>query len=778
MSALFPTPVHSYTTFSDTVTVSDSTTKTSIQSTSVECIPKYPLRVTHQFIPRRAQDFEDGGAYPEVHVTQFPLEMGKKTETSGFSLLGNHHNTLALQVDGNDGKIKYDAIITEQHRAKQIQVYTKFSDLVEKESTEIYVDHPDHEEQVATALRTQKALQTLVQTKVSSSLPLDIKQQKTVKETAKYIRYTPNDQGIAKGSNQRIIRMVEVAKDPMEPPKFQHTKAVRGPPSPPVPVLHSPARKLTLADQQAWKIPPCISNWKNSKGFTIALDKRLAADGRGLQQVTVNDNFASLSEALAIAERKAREEVNLRAQVQKKLAMKQKEQKENQLRELASKARMERAGIRVDSGEEEEDRRRGRHRRSSSADNARQRHDSQDEDRDSDSDAEGRRERDRIRRERKKEREREMRMEKLGKKGKLARDEDRDISEKIALGQLQGGGKAGGTDGMFDSRLFNQSQGIGSGFGQEDEYNVYSKPMVDRGKASVYRPKGDDGAIDAEKDYEDLKHGHSKRFKADKQFRGTEAVARGGGRDGPVQFSYDDTKSEDNEDASKTRFPDARRTDPRRSPSGSPVESKSKTRHPSSSPLRSHDNGRGSSPHSHSRGRSPSSSPRKSRDRGRSSSRSPLHSRSRRRSPSGSPPRSRGRGRSPSRSLPRSRGRGRFPSPFRGRGRDRSALRERKRSPSRSPSFSRERGRPRARSRSSSYSRGHSRRRTPPSYKRSRRSPSRSRSRSSEDRRKRRRRSPSEDSDDDPFGLDQFLTDARKGTGKDRRSSGRGRRSR
>ncbi|CAN0477339.1 unnamed protein product, partial [Scytosiphon promiscuus] len=48
----------------------------------------------------------------------------------------------------------------------------------------------------------------------------------------------------------------------------------------PVPVLHSPPRKVTVQDQQAWKIPPCVSNWKNARGYTIPLDKRLAADGR------------------------------------------------------------------------------------------------------------------------------------------------------------------------------------------------------------------------------------------------------------------------------------------------------------------------------------------------------------------------------------------------------------------------------------------------------------------------------------------------------------------
>lgn len=42
---------------------------------------------------------------------------------------------------------------------------------------------------------------------------------------------------------------------------------------------------MTVADQEAWKIPPSISNWKNAKGYCIPLDKRLAADGRGLQEV-------------------------------------------------------------------------------------------------------------------------------------------------------------------------------------------------------------------------------------------------------------------------------------------------------------------------------------------------------------------------------------------------------------------------------------------------------------------------------------------------------------
>src|SRR3954465_15978009 len=104
--------------------------------------------------------------------------------------------------------------------------------------------------------------------------------------------------------------------------------------------MHSPPRKVTAKEQQEWVIPPCISNWKNAKGYTIPLDKRLAADGRGLQEFQINDNFAKLSESLYIAERTARDEVAKRAEVERRLKLKEKEKKEELLRKLAQEARM------------------------------------------------------------------------------------------------------------------------------------------------------------------------------------------------------------------------------------------------------------------------------------------------------------------------------------------------------------------------------------------------------------------------------------------------------
>lgn len=674
MSTLFPAPVRSYTTFNDDAQATPTAPSTAPSSAATSAPPPpYPHRVRERFVPRTASDFGDGGAYPELHVAQFPLSMGKKRTSGGARSSG----TLALQVRSEDGSAGYDAVVTQHHRTKA-NVFTRLSDMVEKSVSADALALPSREDELAATARTREALQALVVGK--STTAADVARQKSVNETATYVRYTPHDQGhMGAQSQQRIIRMVDVAKDPMEPPKFQHKKAVRGPPSPPVPVLHSPPRKLTLQDQQSWKIPPMISNWKNSKGFTIALDKRLAADGRGLQQVTVNDNFASLSEALAIAERKAREEVNMRATVQKKLAMKQKEQKESELRDLASKARMERSGIPVSSGDNDtvDTDRRGRRDRDDDRDDRDDR-DYRDDDKDDrddrDDDPRGRRERDSIRHERKKERERELRLQKLGKKGKLTRDDDRDVSEKIALGQLQGAGKLAG-DALFDSRLFNQSQGISSGFGADDDYTVYSKPLVDRGKASVYRPKGDDAGLgDPDKQLEDLRDGQTKRFKADKQFRGTEQVGRG--RDGPVQFSYDTTKNDDDSDDDKNDKDD----DDKR--------------------------------------------------RGRGVARSP-------------PPRAR-------------------------------AARRHSRSVSRSRSPSYNRSRPRRRSLSRGGSRDRDRRAPAPvASRRSHRSRSRSDS-FGRDRKRSRRNDSDSDSGDDPFGLDQFLTDARKGGRADeKRGSGR-----
>lgn len=82
-----------------------------------------------------------------------------------------------------------------------------------------------------------------------------------------------------------------------------------------------------------------------------------------------------------------------------------------------------------------------------------------------------------MREERKRDREREYRMEKAKKpKHNAPRDDDRDISEAVALGKqlpksfifFKHSTFNFSQDTLFDARLFNTTQGVSSGFGNED----------------------------------------------------------------------------------------------------------------------------------------------------------------------------------------------------------------------------------------------------------------------------------------------------------------------
>ena len=64
----------------------------------------------------------------------------------------------------------------------------------------------------------------------------------------------------------------------------------------------------------------------------------------GPQNLQISKNFEKLEDALSIAERMAREAVEMRAAMAKRLAEKEKERHEKQLMELAIKARIDRAG--------------------------------------------------------------------------------------------------------------------------------------------------------------------------------------------------------------------------------------------------------------------------------------------------------------------------------------------------------------------------------------------------------------------------------------------------
>jgi len=160
-------------------------------------------------------------------------------------------------------------------------------------------------------------------------------------------------------------------------------------------------------------------------------------------------------------------------------------------------------------------------------------------------------EREKIRENRRKEREREHRLENKGgsnRKSKVTRDQGRDISEKLALGMVV----PKTTEALYDQRLFNQSQGLDSGFGDEEDYNIYDKSLHNKEReAALYRaPKRDEELYGEKISMEKIIN--TNRFKPDRDFEGVDRTVPVEPRSGPVQFEQDVEpqlpEDQDNED--------------------------------------------------------------------------------------------------------------------------------------------------------------------------------------------------------------------------------------
>jgi SNW domain-containing protein 1 len=132
-------------------------------------------------LPIDITDFEDGGAYPEIHIVQYPLNMGKP----GFK----SSELVPIQVSEN-GKLKTDLIV-KQGTNKNKLVQCEIKDLKEKAGNADLLALPDSKEQMETAEKTRLAFESLINGKISSAKASNIV---PVVDNAEptYIRYTPN----------------------------------------------------------------------------------------------------------------------------------------------------------------------------------------------------------------------------------------------------------------------------------------------------------------------------------------------------------------------------------------------------------------------------------------------------------------------------------------------------------------------------------------------------------------------------------------------------------
>lgn len=93
---------------------------TTLSVTTAEA-PPYGRR--HGFVPRKDADFGGGGAFPEIHVAQYPLGMGRPDASKGGK-------TLAVSIK-EDGQVDYDAIVRQGANRSKI-VHSDHKALVPK----------------------------------------------------------------------------------------------------------------------------------------------------------------------------------------------------------------------------------------------------------------------------------------------------------------------------------------------------------------------------------------------------------------------------------------------------------------------------------------------------------------------------------------------------------------------------------------------------------------------------------------------------------------------
>ncbi len=133
------------------------------------------------YFPRQAEDFGDGGAFPEIHIAQYPLNMGKQgTRSSAI---------VCVDVD-DKGQIRYDAIV-KQGNNKEKLIQTSLGDIKEKKADADLVSLPTEDEELETAERTKRALEQILEGKIKQAKPSTVLAQPEVEEPT-YIRYTPN----------------------------------------------------------------------------------------------------------------------------------------------------------------------------------------------------------------------------------------------------------------------------------------------------------------------------------------------------------------------------------------------------------------------------------------------------------------------------------------------------------------------------------------------------------------------------------------------------------
>ncbi len=372
-----------------------------------------------------------------------------------------------------------------------------------------FLKKPSEEATLQNIYNTKKALEKLSNHRIKTyqsfkTNSLTSESNKNNNLCYKYINYQfdSNNNNPNSKPNSHLIKLVALPVDPLSNLKYRHHKIPLSNTNEKnfVPVLQSPPTPLSLEEQKKWKIPPCVNMSNNPKGLVIPLDIRLANDGRNLREYKANKNFAKFADILTLTEKNVRKEIEDRNKIAQSIQIAAAMKKEQELKEAAKQARMERNSLNnytnsnksynnnsnmiysldtsdILSNKKEE---------KNFLKNKRERSINEEEIKEI-------KERNELREIRKKEIEYERRIEIMKKYEK----EGRDVNDKVLLGQ----NNIINNNNVIDSRLYEVEGGIENPFDYEEDCEVYDKPLFN-GKnkiSNIYKNFNSSGGENSKK---------------------------------------------------------------------------------------------------------------------------------------------------------------------------------------------------------------------------------------------------------------------------------------
>ena len=398
-----------------------------------------------------------------------------------------------------------------------------------------FLKKPSEESTLENIYNTKKALEKLSNHRIKTyqsfkTNNLNLDSNKGNQLCYKYINYqfdSPNNVNNS-SKNSHLIKLVALPVDPLSNIKYRHHKIPLSNTNEKnfVPVLQSPSKPLSLEEQKKWKIPPCVNMSNNPKGLVIPLDIRLANDGRNLREYKANKNFAKFADILALTEKNVRKEIEDRNKIAQSIQIAAAMKKEQELKEAAKQARMERKSFNKNNNSssiiytlDNSDIINKNREDNYILNNKRKRSISSEEE----EEEKERKERNELRELRKKEIEYERRQELI----KKYENEGRDINDKILLGQ----NNMINNNNVIDSRLYELEGGIENPFDYNEDVQVYDKPLFNNKNklSNIYKNFNSSGGENTKKLMGKILSQKGKLFN-------TDLDAINSRKEGPVQF--------------------------------------------------------------------------------------------------------------------------------------------------------------------------------------------------------------------------------------------------